>query len=179
MNIARFRDLSWFLSGVLKVVAILTVGTVLYGCFVYGTDGKQLFAQSFSSGVTWIGINTALQKVSSQSVYLANLFTWLLLAGMIFWSLWTASKIFVDFSNGETPFDRLQVDRLSKIAKGILWASVLKSVIFSLVLNILAGRFVTFRFELGSMFILGLILYCVAGMFRYGVQLQEISDDIV
>lgn len=179
MNVTKFRDLSWFLSGVLKFMAISLLFVICVGGFQYATEGKQLFNDSFSNGITWFGINTELQHVPKPMIYLAKLLTLIpwgcVLAGL----LWLASRIFADFSNGETPFSQLQVKRMSMIARGVLLVAVLQSLVYSIILNILIGKFTTLDFELDSLFVLGLILYCVAGMFSYGVQLQEISDDIV
>lgn len=98
----------------------------------------------------------------------------------LFLSLTTikAGVMFRDFSSGKTPFSKLQIERLKQIAMFLFGGSLATQVMFCILASII-GRGFYISISLNSQMILGLIIYALVEIFRYGMALQKLSDETV
>lgn len=89
------------------------------------------------------------------------------------------SNLFSNLSRGETPFSDKNYKLLKNLGVVLIAVNLLIPVLYSALITFLmpAGYYIVMG--LNSEVVIGLVIYAMAEIIRYGVTLQEFSDDTV
>ncbi|WP_091488937.1 DUF2975 domain-containing protein [Alkalibacterium putridalgicola] len=93
--------------------------------------------------------------------------------------LFKGSFLFDRLADGKTPFTYDFAESVKWISFFLIAFDILLPLLYSLIVNLSADRGFYFNFGLTSSFLVGLILYIVSGVLKYGISLQELADDTV
>ncbi len=87
------------------------------------------------------------------------------------------TSIFEDIGNGETPFTQKQIDRIKRISITLVVMGVIENiavVLWSYTTSWASPIQIDFR-----TFVMAFIVYCIALIFDYGCELQQLSDETI
>ena len=177
MNIKRFRRVSKFLSFILKLIGTLSIAISLLGLILI------FFADTGASFTVKMPENSFISFQDSRVTESAHAFTSLILAPLFlsFYSyiLFKGSFLFDRLADGKTPFTYDFAESVKRISYFLIAFDIVLPLLYSLIVNLRADEGFYFNFGLTSSFIVGLILYIMSGVLKYGIRLQELSDDTV
>ncbi|MDZ7834964.1 MAG: hypothetical protein U5K84_06105 [Alkalibacterium sp.] len=175
MNIKRFRNVSKFLSWSLKILGSFGIAILILGLAL------SFFADTGTSFSVEMPEGGNIMFQDSRVTDADHAFTALLVAP-IFLFLYSyiyfkGSFLFDRLADGETPFTFNFAESVKWISLLLIANDVLRPLLYSLIINLRAEEGHYFNFGLTETFIIGLILYIVSGVLKYGISLQELSDD--
>ncbi|MGG5373044.1 hypothetical protein [Enterococcus sp. AZ196] len=179
MNVTRFRNLCGALNLVLKFMALIAVVSVFAGIGNY-LNNSFTVSRDFSPGFTLINTSSgSLEDFTNSQIALAEVVTKSLSLLVVAFLLVVGSNILLDIWLEKSPFSEKQTQRLTVISLGIIILSLVQSPLFSAVLSAASpsARFISF--DIGWLFIFGMVMLCMTGIFKYGAALQKLSDDTV
>ncbi|UJF15864.1 DUF2975 domain-containing protein [Jeotgalibaca sp. MA1X17-3] len=181
MNIKKFRRISRGSSLLLKIFAIFSITLVIYGLytilfgdgnfwFTYKGPSIPLFSMGGSSGS--VGITDAEEKLASMIIvpFTVVVFSFILLKG---------SQIFTWLGKGETPFSEKFANAIKRLSLVLIIFDLLVPIIFYSVLSLISVDGYNYTIGFGSAFIIGIILFIVSEIFKYGIELQSLADETV
>lgn len=90
-----------------------------------------------------------------------------------------ASRLFTHLAQEETLFTNDFADQIKEIGMWLIIADVLPPVVSSIFMTLFTSATYYFYVGFSSMTVIGLLLYVISEIFRYGVTLQELSDETV
>lgn len=93
-----------------------------------------------------------------------------------------ATSMLAQIRNGKTPFSKSNIKKLNSIGLTIILLEPVQFIVQILLNNYRplneVGMKVEYRFFSGGIFIaLGLVIFCLAYIFKYGMELQKLSDE--
>lgn len=180
LNKKNYRDSAWYLSILLKLVSVTLVISLIKIIYDYlvnksldnlGGGGNPSTAIIEFEQITKNVISNS--NLTSARLLMSVLTTILLIAVFLL-----ASSYFKSISNNCSPFDKKELKKLNIIATGVLIFSVVKPILYSIMVSILSHS-IFVHYELGILFIVGIILIVMVGVFNYGAMLQTSYDDTV
>lgn len=180
MNIKNYKDSAWYLSIILKVLAIVllfSTGKIGYEYLAHSTISDLSTSQSATTTLLSLGhdVNNSISSTINTSVRVTMSF---LTAIFLIVILLIASSYFNKISKDTSPFNKHQIKKLNIIAITTLIFSLIKPIIYSILISILSKRGF-FYYELDSLFIIALILIVTVSVFKYGAELQKSYDETV
>lgn len=186
MNIKRFQKLSSLLSIAIRIICcaavalslISIIGTLINpGEFEIDSKNGDLLVYSTSVSQHSSDIDSALYpNMSNLAGSIVNTICSIFFAYLT----WRITLIFADFSFDETPFSLKQTKRLEFVAKGYLVIGVAKPLLFSILYTFLIrGKGYDISLGVHYLFFVGLLLYVIADIFNYGIELQKLSDETI
>ncbi|WP_423188706.1 DUF2975 domain-containing protein [Alkalibacterium sp. f15] len=177
MNIKRFRTVSKLLSWTLKIIGSVFIAFLILGLIL------TLFADTGASFTINMPENPFISFQDSRVTEADHAFTSLIMAPLFLavycYILFKGSFLFDRLANGETPFTFDFAESVKWISLLLIAFDIILPLLYSLIINIRADEGFYFNFGLSSTFLIGLILYTVSGVLKYGISLQELSDDTV
>ena len=177
MNIKRFRNVSKLLSFSLKLIGAFCLSIILIGLIL------MLFTDSGASFIVDLPESSIISFQDSRVTEADHAFTSLIVAPLFLavygYILFKGSFLFDRLANGETPFTFDFAESVKWISFFLITFDILLPLLYSLIVNLRAEEGFYFNFGLTSSFLIGLILYIVSGVLKYGISLQELSDDTV
>jgi hypothetical protein len=93
--------------------------------------------------------------------------------------LWKGSQLFKRLADGETPFTTKFAHSIRRLSLVLIVTDLIMPLLYSFVLTLFIENGHYLVIGVGSPFLIGLILYAVAGVFYYGIELQTLSDETV
>lgn len=178
MNINRFRNVSRFLSLLLKGFGALSIAALLLivvFSFFLETDSPSVNV-AFSESPLFYFQDSRVTETDYRLGAFVIAPVFLALASYIFFK---GSFLFDRLVRGETPFTYDFAESVKWISLILIVSDILLPLLYSLIVNLSADEGFYFIFDLSSAFLIGLILYIVSGILKYGISLQELSDDTV
>ncbi|WP_239256253.1 DUF2975 domain-containing protein [Listeria ilorinensis] len=182
MNIQRLQKLSAILNICFKILSLIAAMTPVWALWM------MFHARNFTFDVDQSGalfsISAGFQAVADDGKRYQNEQNWTIFAALTIAmllmavALWIASLIFRDMKNGETPFRQRTVKRLKKIGTLALSYAIIPQIVYTVVYSLLIPGY-KFTLEIGTAFVLALLIFCVAEIFNYGVSLQQESDEML
>lgn len=177
MNIKRFRSVSKLLSWLLKLLGVFCIAIIVLGAIV------MLFTDQGASFSVDLPENSFISFNDSRVTDSDHSFT-ALLVGPLFLALYSyilfkGSFLFDRLVDGETPFTFDFAESVKRISFLLIGFDTVLPLLYSLIVNLRADEGFYFNFGLTSSFFIGLILYIVSEILKYGISLQELSDDTV
>lgn len=181
MNIKRFRTLSRVGSVLLTVFAIFSIILVISGLYtiIFG-DGNFWFTYSgpsiplFSIGGSseGVGITVAEEKLASMIIVPLEVVvsSFIVLKG---------SQIFTWLGKGETPFSEKFANAIKRLSLVLIIFDLLIPIIYYSLLSLISVDGYHYTIGFGSAFIIGIILFIVSEIFKYGIELQYLADETV
>ena len=176
MNVKKFEKISKFLSILLKLVCIFIIlgliGFILLIIFKRDNLTMNIPKPSFP-------INYQKGDVSESAKFIAGAIVVIPSMLIYFYAFFRGSQFFNKLSKGETPFSISNYRILKKIGLIIAITNFIFPLIYSLVTTLLSpdGYYLIVGIDVET--IIGLMIYCMAEVIRYGVNLQELSDETV
>lgn len=180
MNTKNYQDRAWGLSILLKLLSLgllLVTGKTIYTDIVQKSAVNLERSQTSSIALLGFGQDTTHQ-LSSMSVDLTNLIMNTVLAVCLISVLLIAASFFNQISRDKSPFDQTQIRKLKVIARIVLLLALIKPLFYAILLSILSGQLFVY-YNLGFLFVTGLILTVMVGVFQYGADLQKSYDETV
>lgn len=181
MNIKKFRRISRVSSLLLKIFAISSIPFVIYGLYtiIFG-DGNFWFTYNgpsiplFSIGGSseGVGITDAEEKLASMIIapFTVVVSSIILLKG---------SQIFTWLGKGETPFSEKFANAIKRLSLVLIIFDLLIPIIYYSLLSLISVDGYNYTIGFGSAFIIGIILFIVSKIFKYGIELQYLADETV
>lgn len=181
MNIKRFRTISRVSSVLLKIFTIFSIILVISGLYIniFG-DGNFRFTYSgpsiplFSIGGSseGVGITDAEEKLTSIIIVPLTVVvsSFILLKG---------SQIFTWLGKGETPFSEKFANAIKRLSLVLIIFDLLVPIIYYSLLSLISIDGYHYTIGFGSTFIIGIILFIVSEIFKYGIELQYLADETV
>lgn len=178
MNVTRFRQVSRFLSLLLKGFGVLAIAAliliVVFSFFLENDSATVDVAFSDSPLLYFYDSRVTDADYRLGAFIIAPVF--LALASYIFFK---GSFLFDRLVRGETPFTLEFAESVKWISIILITADIILPLLYSLIVNLSADGGFFFVFDLSSAFLIGLILYIVSEILKYGISLQKLSDDTV
>ncbi|MFO8069971.1 MAG: DUF2975 domain-containing protein [Alkalibacterium sp.] len=176
MNIKRFRTVSKLLSFSLKLIGAFCIVIILIGIIFTFFIDNVAFIVGFPE-------NSLILFQDSRVTEADHAFTSLIIAPLFLavysYILFKGSFLFDHLANGETPFTFDFAESVKWISFLLITFDIILPLLYSLIVNLRADEGFYFNFGLTSSFFIGLILYIVSGVLKYGISLQELSDDTI
>lgn len=181
MNIKRFRTISRVSSVLLKMFTVFSIILVVLGLYIitFG-DGNFWFTYSgpsiplFSTGGSskGIGITDAEEKLASMIIVplAVVVSSFVLLKG---------SQVFTWLGKGETPFSEKFANAIKRLSLVLIIFDLLIPIFYYSLLSWISVDGYHYTIGFGSAFIIGIILFIVSEIFRYGIELQYLADETV
>lgn len=158
--------LVWVMTSVIAFLAIVG-GAIL-------TLSNNEMQKSFLAAFDVTANNGTTISISPQNLLI--LFGSMFVNAMfMFLIIYTIYLIFRDISNEHTPFSKKNIVRIKRIAAITIVMSVIGSLFDTLLDAYTIGE-MSWRIDVNGI-ILGLTIYCLALIFNYGCELQQISDE--
>ena len=176
MNVKKFEKMSKFLSILLKLVSIFIilslVGFILF--LIFKRDNLTINAPVPSFPISGVSgdVPESAKFIASAVVAIPSMLIY-------FYAFLKGSQFFNKLSKGETPFSISNYKILKEIGLIVAIANFIFPLIYSLIATLLTpnGYYLIVGIDVET--IIGLIIYCMAEVIRYGVNLQELSDETV
>ncbi|GAA0358393.1 hypothetical protein GCM10008932_08870 [Alkalibacterium iburiense] len=174
MNVKHFRFICKLLSGLFKGLATVGIGIVVLGFYlVLFTD-----TGSFNFEIDGFSLFVSQSYIEEEIFSTAALIVSPYIIGLFAYVLFKGSSLLDQLEAGHSPFNSTFAYNLKKISLVLIISDISTPLLYSLFVTLLAdGHY--FNIALGSSFVIGLILYAVAEIFNYGIELQELSDDTI
>lgn len=179
MNIKRFQLVCRFLSIVLLIIAFIEVAVIAV-TGIAALLGSHSMAFSiphvFSTSVVWGVFPTEMQK---------QIVIWVVTACSSIVTVYISikgSQLFSQLSLGVTPFSAHFARSLKKISFLLIACDIGTYLAYSLMMTVLMmfnGGGYELSIGFGNSTLIGLAIYCIAGVINYGIELQKLSDDVV
>lgn len=182
MNVERFRKISKGISIVLKMMAVLLVIIILFLVaglfykensfeFTYDPPSFGFFAQR---AVYTDGVRQMEEAQKMGAFIIAPL-----VALTEIYILFRGSSLFQYLADGYAPFAEKFAKAIKHLSIVLMVTDVLTPALYSLFVTIFqkGGYFVSVGIT--SYFFFGLILYLVAEIFSYGIELHQLADETV
>jgi len=176
MNINRFQSVSKFLSFTLKLIGAFCIAIILIGIIItFFIDNVALI----------IGFpeNSLIFFQDSRVTETDHAFSILIIAPLFLaaysYILFKGSFLFDHLAEGNTPFTFDFAESVKRISFFLIAFDITLPLLYSLIVNLRADEGFYFNFRLTSSIFVGLILYIMSGVLKYGISLQELSDDTV
>lgn len=189
MSIKNFKKLSRVLESVFKCMSILLgIGTV--GMFIgllVGILGNDT-ANVTKSIVEMTGINdNGLQlfasmsgELTESSRFIALIISGIFLKGAQSYITWQAGIFFSILRHSKQPFSMVVYKLLKRIGLLLIISDIVAPLIYYLVASLLmTNGYQIAIFTVTSQFLVGLVIYYMAEVIRYGVTLQKFTNDVV
>ncbi|MFO8069972.1 MAG: DUF2975 domain-containing protein [Alkalibacterium sp.] len=178
MDITRFRNISRFLSLLLKgfgTLAIAALLLIVVFSFFLEIDSPSVNV-AFSESPLFYFQDSRVTEADYRlgAFIIAPVF--LAIGSYIFFK---GSFLFDRLVRGETPFTYDFAESVKWISIILIVTDIFLPLLYTLVVNLSADEGFYFVFDLSSSFMIGLILYIVSGILKYGISLQELSDDTI
>ncbi|SFC32627.1 Protein of unknown function [Alkalibacterium subtropicum] len=178
MNVNRFRQVSRLLSLLFKGFGVLSIAALLLIVVFY------FFLETDSATVDIAFSDSPLLHFSDSRVTEADFRFGAFLIAPVFlalssYILFKGSFLFDRLVRGETPFTYGFAESVKWISIILIVADILLPLLYSLIVNLSADEGFFFIIDLSSAFMVGLILYIVSEILKYGISLQELADDTV
>jgi len=176
MNVRKFEKISKFLSILLKLVSgfivLGLIGLILLLIFKRNNLTMSIPTPSFP-------INSVSGDVPDSAKFIAGVIVAIPSMLIYFYAFFRGSQFFNNLSKGETPFSISNYKILKEIGLIVAITSFIFPLIYSLVATLLTpnGYYLIVGIDVET--IIGLMIYCMAEVIRYGVNLQELSDKTV
>ncbi len=161
MLVKKIRRMSKILTAVLAVYLLLPIRDAVMG-FV---DGWNDAAAEEAAGI--------VEPMTSADwiAFLGSLAIIVLTVIIIVMAFRVMSKL----CTGESPFTEQNSNRIRKMSLTMLAVGVVEFTMF-IALHFLDG-YQGVGFFTGTTFVMGVVLYCISLVFRYGCELQQESDE--
>lgn len=186
MNIKRFQSVSRLLSkillavGSIPIVSLMIFGIGYFFLRDYSIDINFSSGQytMFTASKSWTADVLSLQSQE-------RLVEWWLATGVAIiylYSCFRGSLLFRQLSLGETPFTPQFVKSLKTISFLLIGCDIGVHVLYALAMTLILmfnGGGYHLEIGIGNPLIAGLVIYCIAGVINYGIELQRLSDDVV
>lgn len=177
MNVDKFKKVSNWLSMLTKLACVFSV-LLPAGLLFFSFPDMNLITSDPSKSNLFVFFSTEMINKSNTetgaALLTAGIATALVLGVGFAYFTWKISRFFSALSNGESPFSSEQISRLRSTAKGYMTAGAGETLIFSMVYTILLkGQGYHFSVGIGGLFFLGLILYLITEIIRFGLALQK------
>lgn len=180
MNLSRFQNLCGVINFILKCMAIGCIISLVGNIGKY-VNGSFQVSNDFLDGTSIIGSSSGnLDMFTNTQLGQAQLITRSFMMAVFAVLILISSNVLMDIWFGKTPFSEKQTRRMFIVSVGIIVVSIVRDPLYTIILSILSPTVNTFSFSLGNgMMVFGLVMLCMTGMFKYGIELQKLSDDTV
>ena len=176
MNIKRFRRVSKFLSFSLQLIGAFCIAIIVIGLISIPFTNRGSFFVEMPE-------NSFISFNDSRVTDADHAFTSLIIAPVFLaaysYILFKGSFLFDRLADGKTPFTFDFAESVKRISFFLIAFDIVMPLLYSLIVNLRADEGFYFNFGLTSSFIVGLILYIMSGVLKYGISLQALSDDTV
>jgi len=177
MNLKTFKLVCKVASFLLKVLGFFAFITLPFALIIVILPGvrSSITLDVESSGL--ILFRSGLIEESHRQ--LTALIVAPIFSSILGYTLWKGSQLFDQLIEGYSPFSIDFRTTLKRISLLLIGMDILLPLVYSLVLSIILEDGYYFVFGIGSLFLVGLILYAVAEIFQYGIELQQLTEDTV
>ena len=182
MNLKKFEQVTKFLSILLKILSVICLLSFVVFTFLFIFKRTFLLSAAPLTELPLVDfpiITATKQSMTNSTEMLANCTILIPLLIVYFYIFFKGSQFFSRLAEGRTPFSYENYKLLKIIGLLIIIVNLTAPLLYSFVatLSMPNGYFVSFGFDIEM--IIGLIIYCMAEVIRYGVTLQHLSDETV
>ncbi len=177
MTIKKFEGFSKFLSSFLLlsgIISLLNIGFILF-IFITRSEGSVIN----SPVPTFTIFKAQMNHASTNTKLLSGLVTGILVLLVYFYIFLKGSHFFKRLSQGQTPFSLENYKTLKEIGLVLSVTSFITPLLYSLIMTLNMPDGYYFLIGIDSDLLIGLLIYCMAEVIRYGVTLQSLSDETV
>lgn len=176
MNVKKFERISKFLSILLKLVsAFIFISIILFIIFlIFKRETLTMNVPTPSFPIASISGN-----VTESTKFIAGIVVAIPSMLVYFYAFFRGSQFFDKLAKGKTPFSIDNYKILKEIGLILAITTFIAPLVYSLVASLNMSEGYYFILGIDSETIIGLIIYCMAEVIRYGVTLQELSDETV
>ncbi len=172
----KFEKIAKFLSILLKLVSTFIIlgliGLVLLLIFKRDSLAMNFPVPTFPIKVGNGDVPESAKLISGAILAVPSMLIY-------FYVFFKGSEFFNKLSQGETPFSINNYKILKEIGLIVTITNFISPLIYSLITTLLMpdGYYLIIGIDVET--IIGLIIYCMAEVIRYGVTLQDLSDETV
>lgn len=182
MKIKRFQSVCRFLSIILFVSGFITVAAIGVTGISYLFGNRSM---EFSLKLGPYALFASMIRGASLTKFQVQSVSWVIAtcASLVyFYSCIKGSELFKQLSLGVTPFSTEFVTSLKKISFLLIACDIGIHLSYSLMRTLMmlyngGGYELVLGFSNSTL--IGLAIYCIAGVINYGIELQKLSDDVV
>lgn len=189
MSIKKFKKLSRVLESVFKCMSLLlgigAIGLLVGGIVsLFGSDTVKVTKSVVEmTGVDAFGVHlfTAMSgDLSEKSKFMALVISGLVLRTAQSYICWQAGIFFSILRTSKQPFSMTVYKLLKKIGLLLIISDIVSPLIYYLVVTLLmTDGYQIALITVTSQFLIGLVIYYMAEVIRYGVTLQKFTNDVV
>lgn len=181
MNVKRFRRLCNISSFVLKGFTLFALLLTGYFMVQILTGNSNVWFNyeppSFSIFTSASSMN--LFNISDSEYRLAALIMTPFLITVYSYIMWKGAQLFKRLADGETPFNSQFAKTLKLLSIVLIISDIAFPILYSIILTTIYEDGHYFTIGLSSSFLIGIILYVIAEIFYYGIELQHLADETV
>lgn len=175
MNIKQFRNVCRLLSGLFKVLAGLGIALLILGFFFTVSTETSSFNFDIDGFSFFVAQKNHIEEETWSTAALIIAPLVICLHVYIFFK---GSALFDQLTKGYSPFNSEFTQSVKLISLILIISDISLPLLYSLIVTFLTDGYYL-NIALGNSFVIGLILYAVAEIFNYGIELQELSDDTI
>lgn len=181
MNLSRFRKFCRMNAYALQIFSIFIFIAVVYSMYVYVSGTTTLSFSYKSPDITLFSVGGSKGAIGiTEGERKTAAFTMIPIAQAVtIFVLLEGSAAFKWLADGKRPFDFNFVKIIKRISLTLMISDIILPLVHSFVLGVISVDGYNLNFGFGSGFIMGVILYVVSEIFNYGIELQNLSDDVV
>lgn len=176
MNVKKFRKFTKFLDTLLMLFCVVCVISLVVFTLLFIFNKKNL---SISGPTISFPMGAIKGDVPSSVKFLANYIVAIIGMAVYSYLFFKGSRFFSNLSRGGTPFSVENYKLLKHLGLLLIAVNLIIPFIYSALITFLMPDGYYIALGLRSEVIIGLIIYAMAEVIRYGVTLQEFSDDAV
>lgn len=181
MNVKKFKRLSRVLETIFKVQSIIIGLMAIFIVIGLVTGMKQDVVKSLSLSIDGINLFSGDKgHLANSDHYLALCVSGIFKRGVQSYILWQAGIFFSIMRFEKQPFTLTVYHLLRKIGIMLIAVDIIAPLIYYIIINILMTngyQFALITFTAQS--IIGIVVYFMAEVIRYGITLQKFTNDVV
>lgn len=178
MNVKRFQRICKVVSVVLLLVVGYFLFVSLFMLFVWLRGNNELFINlKIPSGLVLYTVRTDTATEKQQLI--SSVVALIPESLSTLYILFKGSRLFAWLGKGNSPFQPTFVKAVKRIGILMMAVDALTPLLYSAVLSLLLPSGYYFQLHFSSLFLIGIIFYCLAEILHYGITLQQLADDTV
>lgn len=177
MTVPKFHKYTRLLSAILMMLSVVVAITFIIFIIMLIFNRESLVVSKPKLALTLI--SAGKQDLPKKVEMMAGIIILLPLMNIYSYVYYKGSRFFLRLTSGETPFSKENVQLIKRIGMLLIRVSLFTPIIYSAVASFLmpTGYYVSLGVEMDL--VIGLLIYCMAEVINYGLELQNFSEDVV
>lgn len=176
MNVKKFRKFTKFLDTLMMFLCVLCAISLVVFTLLFIFKKENL---SITSPNIYFPLGGIKGEATSSVKFLANFVAAIIGMSVYSYLFFKGSRFFSNLSRGGTPFSVENYKLLKRLGLLLIAVNLIIPIIYSALITFLMTDGYYIALGLNSEVVIGLVISAMAEIIRYGVALQNFSDDAV